>query len=114
MNDINKKSLSKNYIGSAIVQKEIINRLISRLSLINLSPKVIIDIGAGVGLGSIEINKKYPEANCFMLDNSIESLSENILTKQNTFSVCADFKKRFHLKIIALILFFLHLLFIGI
>jgi len=93
MKDANKKNLSKKYIDSAIVQKEIIARLMDRLSLINISPKEIIDVGAGVGLGSKEINKIYPEANCFMLDNSIESLNENILIEQNAYKVCANFKK---------------------
>jgi len=93
MKDINKKSLSKKYIDSAVVQKEIVARLMDRLSLINISPKKIVDIGAGVGLGSKEIITRYPEANCFMLDNSIESLNENISKDINVYEVCANFKK---------------------
>ena len=65
MKDANKKNLCKKYIDSAVVQKEIIARLIDRLSLINISPKEIIDVGAGVGLGSKEINKNISRSKLF-------------------------------------------------
>ena len=51
---INKKNkkFADNYVDSAVVQKEIIKRLIQRLSFINISPERILDIGSGIGLGT--------------------------------------------------------------
>ena len=50
------------YIESAIVQKEIISRLIERTSLINFIPEQIIDIGAGIGLSSRPFMDIFPNA----------------------------------------------------
>ena len=47
-----KKHVAEKYIESAIVQKEIINRLMERLSFINLSPRKVADLGSGVGLST--------------------------------------------------------------
>ena len=58
MKDVNKKNLCKKYKASAVVQKEIIARLIDRLSLINISPKEIIDVGACEDLGIVTIFEK--------------------------------------------------------
>ena len=91
MNKI-KKSISEKYINSAIVQKEIINRLIERLTFINLIPRRVIDIGSGVGLSTKSLFEIYPKAEFFMVDHSSESLNSNILYDKNILPVCADFK----------------------
>ena len=69
MNKI-KKSISEKYINSAVVQKEIINRLIERLAFINLIPRRVIDIGSGVGLSTKSLFEIYPKAEFFMMDHS--------------------------------------------
>jgi malonyl-CoA O-methyltransferase len=91
MNKI-KKSISEKYINSAVVQKEIINRLIERLTFINLIPRRVIDIGSGVGLSTKSLFEIYPKAEFFMVDHSSESLNSNILYDKNILPVCADFK----------------------
>ena len=93
MKDVSNKKLSNMYIESAIVQKEIIYRLMQRLSLINISPQKIIDIGSGIGLGTEKIIQKYANSECYMLDNSLESLKENFVKSSTLKKVCANFKK---------------------
>ena len=58
---INKKNkkFADNYVDSAVVQKEIIKRVIQRLSFINISPERILDIGSGIGLGTEKLFKHY-------------------------------------------------------
>jgi len=86
------KHISEKYINSAIVQKEIIARLIERLSFINFIPRRVIDLGSGVGLSTKSLLEIYPNAELIMIDHSSESLSDRILDNKNLSSVCANFK----------------------
>ena len=87
------KHISEKYINSAIVQKEIIDRLIERLSsFINFIPRRVIDLGSGVGLSTKSLLEIYPNAEFIMIDHSSESLSDSILDNKNLSSVCANFK----------------------
>ena len=88
----NYKNFAKKYEESAVVQKEIIDRLIQRLSLINISPVKIIDIGSGIGLGTKNLIELYGNAELYMLDNSFESLNSRIIDKKNLYRICANFK----------------------
>jgi len=87
-----KKLSSSNYLESAVVQKEIISRLMQRLSLFNISPRKIIDLGAGVGLGTEILSHQYAKSEFYMLDNSLEALRNKIFSKDNVFSICGNFK----------------------
>ena len=87
-----KKIISSNYLESAIVQKEIISRLIKRLSLINISPRKIIDLGAGIGLSTECLLNQYSKSEFYMLDNSLAALKNKIFNNENVFSICGDFK----------------------
>jgi malonyl-CoA O-methyltransferase len=93
MIDKKRKNIAEKYIDSAIVQKEIINRLMQRLSFFNLSPRKVIDIGSGVGLSTKKLMELHSKSDFSMLDNSIKSLEENIIKKDNVFKVCADYTK---------------------
>jgi len=85
-------NFAKKYEESAVVQKEIINRLMQRLSIINISPENIIDIGSGIGLGAKNLIELYGNAELYMLDNSFESLNSRIIDKKNLHRICANFK----------------------
>ena len=111
---INKKNkkFADNYVDSAVVQKEIIKRLIQRLSFINISPERILDIGSGIGLGTEKLFEHYSKSEYFMLDKSFQSKNSGYIANENISMVCADFKK-YVLRITHLILFFLLQLFTG-
>jgi len=86
------KFISKKYVDSAVVQKEIIKRLMDRLSFINVVPRQILDLGSGVGLSTESLLKFYPSSDFFMVDHSFDSLKFNILGDKNATPVCANFK----------------------
>ena len=88
-----KKSVSIKYLESAVVQKEIITRLMQRLSFINISPRKIIDIGSGVGLSTESLLELHPKSEFYMLDNSYNSLNSAIIKNSNVYPVCAQFKE---------------------
>ena len=86
------KLFSEKYIDSAVVQKEIIDRLMERLSFINLSPRKVVDIGSGVGLSTKSLLEMHSNSEFYMIDHSHVSLSSNILKNKNVSPVCASFK----------------------
>ena len=70
-----KKHVAEKYIDSAIVQKEIINRLMQRLSFFNLSPrKVALILVQGLGLSTESLLKLHPNSEFYMIDYSFKSL----------------------------------------
>ena len=79
------------YLQSAIIQREVINRLMQRLSLINFSPRSIIDIGSGIGLGTENLLKFYSKTKFYMLDNSFKSLKDSVIKQKKVFPICANF-----------------------
>jgi malonyl-CoA O-methyltransferase len=64
------------YDDSAILQREVCNRLLERLEYIKAEPRVILDIGTGTGQGSRGLADQYPGAHIIALD-----LAENMLLK---------------------------------
>ena len=51
-----------NYDQAAILQQKIGQRLLERLQEVKLNPNIILDLGAGTGLGTIGLAKFYPQA----------------------------------------------------
>jgi malonyl-CoA O-methyltransferase len=56
------------YDEAAVLQREVANRLIERLSLMKLQPKVVLDAGAGTGYATLALARRYPEARVIALD----------------------------------------------
>lgn len=64
------------YDQVALLQQEVCKRLLERLEYINTEPRMILDIGAGTGQGSMGLARQYPRADIIALD-----LAENMLLK---------------------------------
>jgi malonyl-CoA O-methyltransferase len=62
------------YDRSAGVQSEIRARLLERLDLIRLQPTVVIDLGAGTGVGARTLKDRYRTAQVIALDSSLGML----------------------------------------
>jgi len=74
------------YDQAAIVQREIIGRLIERLEYMLIKPKTVLDVGAGTGFGSRLLEGLYPTATVLSID-----ISESQLQQQHSpYRVCAD------------------------
>ena len=62
------------YDEAAILQKTVAERIDERLELTTVEPKTILDLGAGTGLLTEKIIKRYPKANIFAVDLSTKML----------------------------------------
>jgi malonyl-CoA O-methyltransferase len=63
------------YEEHAIVAHEALSQMYSRLDYITLQPKLILDVGCGVGTGSQLLKKRYPTATVFGIDSALNFLS---------------------------------------
>lgn len=59
---------AKSYDNAAILQEEVLNRLLQRLHYIRHQPATIIDIGCGTGKGIRGLQKHYPRARVYAID----------------------------------------------
>jgi malonyl-CoA O-methyltransferase len=59
---------ARSYDAAAVVQAEIRSRLLERLDLVKLQPKVVLDLGAGTGHASKALKHRYKSAEIVALD----------------------------------------------
>lgn len=65
---------SAGYDAAAVLQAEVRNVLLERLELTALSPRVVVDVGAGTGHASRALKRRYPDAQVIALDFSLGML----------------------------------------
>ncbi|MEA1990230.1 MAG: malonyl-ACP O-methyltransferase BioC [Pseudomonadota bacterium] len=58
------------YDDAAILQKTVAERIDERLELTTIEPKTILDLGAGTGLLTEQVIRRYPSAQLFAVDLS--------------------------------------------
>ena len=46
----------------AALQREIGQRMLERLNLVSLKPGTVVDLGAGTGVATVALEKRYPGA----------------------------------------------------
>lgn len=56
------------YDEAAVLQREVLARMISRLALVKLAPKTILDAGCGTGQGFRRLLAMYPDSRAIALD----------------------------------------------
>lgn len=56
------------YDAAAVLQAEVRSRMMSRLDLVKLAPKVILDAGCGTGHASMELLKRFAASRVISLD----------------------------------------------
>lgn len=59
------------YANAAVIAREAAAEIGSRLEFIALQPKVILDVGCGLGEGSVLLKKCYPDADIIAVDNAL-------------------------------------------
>lgn len=59
---------AERYDEVAVLQREIGQRLVDRLDLMLIEPKVVLDIGSGTGVATAELAKRYKKARIIALD----------------------------------------------
>lgn len=85
---------AQDYAEHAVLQRTVAARLLERLELINISPKVIVDAGSGPGDAARQLAMRYKGAQVLQLDLSMEMLSQSRSHDSRFFSkqkyVCGD------------------------
>ncbi len=83
-----------NYAEHAVLQSIVAERLLERLDLVKISPKMIIDAGSGPGRTARQLAKTYQGSRVVQLDLSLEMLRISRACDSRFFSkqhyVCAD------------------------
>lgn len=62
------------YDEVAVLQREVGSRMLERLELVKLEPKVVLDLGCGTGLHTARLMKRYPRAQMLALDLALPML----------------------------------------
>ncbi len=63
------------YDAAAVLQKEVRERMLGRLELVKLAPKIVVDAGSGTGQASRLLQKRYPESRIIELDMALRMLT---------------------------------------
>ena len=88
------------YDASAVLQKIVREEMLSRLDLVNIKPKAILDAGCGTGHGSFALQKRFKQAQVVSLDIALMMLQKTrqqqpflrkLLTSHNL--LCADIEQ---------------------
>ena len=64
------------YDEAAVLQRTVAQRLDERLDLVTLQPQTLVDIGAGTGILTQHLIKRYPQANIFAIDLAYPMLQQ--------------------------------------
>src|SRR5690606_21030957 len=59
---------ARGYDAAAVVPTEIRNRLLERLDLVKVQPKLVLDLGAGTGHASKALKQRYKNADVVAVD----------------------------------------------
>jgi len=85
---------AQDYAEHAVLQRTVAERLLERLELVSISPKVIVDAGSGPGDAARQLAKRYKGAQVLQFDLSLEMLSQSRSHDARFFSkqqyVCGD------------------------
>jgi malonyl-CoA O-methyltransferase len=65
---------AETYDAAAVLHAQVSKNLLQRLELVTLLPQVVLDAGAGTGLGSRALKRRYPKAQVVALDSSRQML----------------------------------------
>ena len=62
------------YDEVAVLQREIGNRMLERLELVRIKPETVLDLGAGTGVATAELSRRYPRSRVLALDFALPML----------------------------------------
>jgi malonyl-CoA O-methyltransferase len=84
---------SASYEAASILQNQVRSELLERLDLLKLEPSIVVDLGAGTGLGARALKRRYRRATVIALDIAPGMLRE--ARRHSSFlsrfeRVCAD------------------------
>ena len=85
---------AQDYAEHAVLQRTVAERLLERLELVSISPRMIVDAGSGPGGAARQLAKRYKGAQVLQLDLSREMLNQSRSRDSRFFSrqkyICGD------------------------
>lgn len=79
------------YAEAAVLQREVLKEVLSRLSLITLKPHLIMDVGCATGDSTAMLKKQYPNAHIIAIDSSTAMLDYAKQTISSVEWLCTSF-----------------------
>lgn len=80
-----------NYEQAAVMQKEALNHLLSKLIMMDYKPKIVLDLGAGSGYGTRLLVEHFPQTTVIGLDLAERMTNVANSTNPSANYLCADF-----------------------
>ncbi|WP_269532815.1 malonyl-ACP O-methyltransferase BioC [Chitinimonas sp. BJYL2] len=65
---------AQSYDGAAVLQREVADRMLSRLDLVKLAPARVLDAGSGTGYAAPLLGRRYPSAQLIEFDLALAML----------------------------------------
>ena len=84
---------SDGYDAAAVLQAQVRTELLERLELVQLQPRVVLDLGAGTGHGARTLKSRYRRARVLALDSApgmLRAAARQSRWRQRFDRVCAD------------------------
>ncbi|SNR65277.1 malonyl-CoA O-methyltransferase [Methylobacillus rhizosphaerae] len=66
------------YDAAAILQREVRERMLERLELVKIAPRVILDAGCGTGHATVALGKRYADSDVISLDIAMGMLQQTL------------------------------------
>jgi malonyl-CoA O-methyltransferase len=82
--------LPSDYIETAVVANEARDEMLLRLEWMTLQPKIVLDIGCGLGELSLELQNRYPDAVLLSVDRDFGMIHYATQHTSVAHSICAD------------------------
>ena len=87
---------AQSYDEAAVLQREVLTRLLERLDVLPSAPAVVLDAGSGTGLGARALSDRYPRAHVIAVDHA-EPMARRSRARRRWFrrlhGVCADARR---------------------
>lgn len=87
---------STTYAGAAALQGEVREELLARLEFFNLAPRRVLDLGAGLGEGTLALRRRFPDACVIPVDLSVAMLRQGVGRRRflrRPLALCADVRQ---------------------
>jgi len=78
----------EDYAAAAVLADEVADEMLMRLEWMTIKPRIVVDLGCGIGKHTTELRKRYADAMVFALDTSMTMLE--VAQQQKLSCVCAD------------------------
>ena len=89
---------ARDFAGASFIHEEARTRLLARLDVLRLAPRVVVDLGCGLGSGASALAARYPAAQVVALDSSRSMLRSAAASTDRAFVVVGGDAERVPLK----------------